>query len=147
MIIKPVGYNGPNMKPMIQNPTESAMMEGMSQTSPAATPAAMELRVSSVSSASEGRGVLDQPRETIACSLGNWDHDDPADRHACESISIRQSRLTDPETHGRVAGTDRCSAIMDEERCLVVSPCILYQRTWTYQVPTNARLGSSLAGQ
>ena len=43
IIINPVGYNGPNMNPVMQNPTESAMIDGVAQIYPTTKAAIVEL--------------------------------------------------------------------------------------------------------
>ena len=43
IIINPVGYNGPNMNPVMQKPIESAMIDGVAQIHPTTRAAIVEL--------------------------------------------------------------------------------------------------------
>jgi hypothetical protein len=68
------------MKPVIQNPMESAMIEGDAQIQAAARPAMVEL-LSIFRSYLKGRYLLDQSGLAVSQSLGDWNHNDPPDRH------------------------------------------------------------------
>jgi hypothetical protein len=66
------------MKPVIQNPMESAIIEGDAQIQAAATPAMVEL-LSIFRSYLKRRYLLDQSGLTISQSLRDWNHNDPSD--------------------------------------------------------------------